>query len=168
MNMSDDAILTELPFGLPGRVYRSPMPFSSYDPLDRVWDGYKKQAIDVVVVLTEPQEYLVYAKMDLPDFYHSKGLDVIAAPIRDFSAPSDGSSYLDALTSVEQLLRSRKNVAVHCLAGVGRTGTFLACLAKRILGMDSQAAIDWVRQHIPGALESIRQESFVMNFEDPL
>jgi protein-tyrosine phosphatase len=50
------------------------------------------------------------------------------------------------------------------MAGVGRTGTFMACMAKRHLSLDGQAAIDWVRQFIPGALESPIQERFVLEF----
>ena len=43
-------------------------------------------------------------------------------------------------------------LVVHCHAGMGRTGLFLACLAQRALHMSPVEAIDWVRSYVPGAL----------------
>jgi hypothetical protein len=40
----------------------------------------------------------------------------------------------------------------------------LACLAKQTLGLDGAAAIQWVRQYIPGAVETDAQSQFVNEF----
>ena len=156
--------LTELPFGLPGKIYRSPMPFSPYDPLSAVWDAYRLAEVSLVVVLTEPQEYLVHAGRDLPAFYRSAGLKVLHHPIPDFQSPPDPTALEAAITSVLRHAREGGAAAVHCMAGIGRTGTFMACMAKRHLGLDGRAAIDWVRKFIPAALESPVQERFVLDF----
>ncbi|MBM3145805.1 MAG: hypothetical protein FJ010_12730 [Chloroflexi bacterium] len=158
-----DSLVTELPFGLEGKAYRSPMPFSMYDPLNEVWDAYLERSVDVVVVLTEPQEYLVHAHRDLSEFYHSAGMDVIRLPIQDFRTPQYLTELNTTLEAVENHLRAGRNVAIHCLAGLGRTGTFLACLASRILQIDGKNAIEWVRKHVPGALENPFQEQFVIS-----
>jgi hypothetical protein len=47
---------------------------------------------------------------------------------------------------------------------VGRTGIFLACLAKDALNLEGWDAIKWVRQSIPGAMENSYQEDFVLNY----
>jgi hypothetical protein len=39
--------LTELPFGLPGRVFRSPMPFGPYDLHGEVYDQFCEEQITV-------------------------------------------------------------------------------------------------------------------------
>jgi len=156
--------VTELPFGLEGKAYRSPMPFSDYDPLSEIWIAYQERGVDVVVVLTEPQEYLVRARRDLPAFYQSAGMDVIRLPIPDFSPPKDIDALNAALEKAEENLCKGRNIAVHCMAGLGRTGTFLACLAKRILNLDGEDAIEWVRKYIPGALENLAQEKFVIEY----
>ena len=56
--------LTEIPLKLPGKVYRSPMPFGPYDRLNQVWSLYQENNIRQVVVLVEKQEYLVQAHKD--------------------------------------------------------------------------------------------------------
>ena len=43
--------LTELPFGLPGRVFRSPMPFGPYDLHSEVYDSFCEEQIAVNVLL---------------------------------------------------------------------------------------------------------------------
>jgi atypical dual specificity phosphatase len=140
------------------------MPFSTYDRLGKVWQLYWQNGIKTVVVLTEPQEYLVHTRRDLPKFYQEEGLDTIHFPIPDFHPPEDPAAMDEVLSEVIERLQNRDRIAVHCMAGVGRTGTFLACLAKRHLHLDGQAAIDWVRQYIPDALENPEQEQFVLGF----
>ena len=156
-------MLTKLPFTFPGGVYRSPMPFSLYDRLD-TWQSYLEQDIDLVIVLVETQEFLVYALRDLPAYYRSNGLDVLHLPVPDFGVPSDLSEWENGITAVSNSANEGKNVVVHCLAGLGRTGVFMACLAKTTLGLSGDQAIRWVRESIPGALENVNQEEFVINY----
>lgn len=148
--------LTELPFGMPGRVFRSPMPYGDYDPEGRLLERYRDANVQAVVVLAEEQEMRELTGLDLTQRYRTAGMEVIWLPIPDFGIPT-----LDALRqAVERALdclRSGKNIAVHCRAGVGRTGLFLACLAQRAAGLDCRAAIAWVRQYLPGALEAPEQ-----------
>jgi protein-tyrosine phosphatase len=64
--------------------------------------------------------------------------------------------------------RAGKVIAIHCHAGIGRTGLFAACLAKAIFGLNGGAAVDWVRQAVPAAVESQAQYRFIEQFEfDP-
>ncbi len=156
-------MLIELPYSFPGRVFRSPMPFGPYDR-DGVWQSYLEQDIGLVIVLAEVQEYLVYARRDLPDFYRSQGLDVLHIPVSDFGIPDDLVAWEKGLEAAAQAGGDGENIAVHCLAGIGRTGVFLACLAKENLSFDGERAINWVRGAVPGAMENDYQEQFVKNY----
>jgi atypical dual specificity phosphatase len=157
-------MVIEIPFNFPGRIFRSPMPFSSFD-LDEAWAYYQREEIGLVVVLTEQQEYLVFSRRDLPEFYQENGLEVVHIPVPDFGIPEDLESWSQGLKTAVEAAKSGTNVAVHCLAGIGRTGTFLACLAKEYLNMDGNQAIIWVRESLPGAMENWQQEGFVSDFQ---
>ena len=43
--------LIELPFGFPGRIFRSPMPFGPYDLHGEAYDRFCEEQIAVIVLL---------------------------------------------------------------------------------------------------------------------
>jgi protein-tyrosine phosphatase len=152
--------LTRLPFSFPGDVYRSAMPYSSYDPRGDLVQEYKRKDVALVVMLTSDQESLRVTGYDLRSKYETDGFEVLYLPIPDFSVPE--IEELDkAVTDVLNHVRKGDSVAIHCHAGIGRTGMFLACLAKRGMGYSSDEALRWVREFIPGAVEVSEQEQLV-------
>lgn len=157
-------MLTELPFNFPGRVYGSAMPFGPFDRFHELWPLYLERDVELIVVLTEPAEYHVFAGMDLVSFYEGAGMDVIHVPIPDHGLPPDRKAFREAVREIVQQGHKGRSIAIHCLAGIGRTGTILACLARQNLGYSGRDAIHWVRKYIPNALENARQEQFVLNF----
>lgn len=152
--------LTRLPFSFPGDVYRSAMPYSSYDPRGDLVQEYKRKDVALVVMLTSDQESLRVTGYDLRSKYETDGFEVLYLPIPDFSVPE--IEELDkAVTDVLNHVRKGDSVAIHCHAGIGRTGMILACLAKRGMGYSSDEALRWVREFIPGAVEVSEQEQLV-------
>ena len=158
-------ILTELPYNLPGKVYRSPMPYSRmFDPDWRVMPNYRRVGVEVVVVLASWEEVLQKAGVDLKAEYARAGMDVIYLPSPDFGTP-DPEPFRQALDQALQAARQGRTLAIHCHAGLGRTGIFAACLAKGVLGLDGDQAFAWVRQYIPGAVENEKQIRFIREFD---
>jgi protein-tyrosine phosphatase len=157
-------MITEIPYSFDGKIFRSPMPFSSYDHKQETWALYLKNKINIIVLLTEKHEYLIHAGRDLIRLYKDNDIEVIHYPIKDYHIPEDRTGLDQVINQVILETDHKKNIAIHCMAGLGRTGIFLACLAKRQFNMTGKESISWVRQFVPNALENPLQESFVVDF----
>lgn len=83
------------------------------------------------------------------------GLLGLHLPVDDFHAPTT-IQMLDALAFLDDARATCTPVAVHCLAGQGRTGTVLAAYLIRG-GISAEQAIADVRAICPGAIEATPQ-----------
>ena len=84
-------------------------------------------------------------------------------PVRDFTPPSQEQigRMIDFIE--EQAVRNGRPVAVSCYAGIGRTGTVLACcLVSR--GASPADAINEVRRLRPGSIQTPEQEAAVYEY----
>ena len=155
--------LTLLPLGLPGKIFRSPMPFGYYDQTGQVYPAYKQNEIHTVVMLVPDAECWIYAGQDLRSLYQRDGMGVIYLPMKDYSG-TDIPLLSQSVDAALDLARAGKNLVIHCHAGLGRTGLFAACLARRQLGIDAREAIRWIRDLVPGSVESDVQERIIRDF----
>lgn len=79
-------------------------------------------------------------------------------PIQEHSKPSL-IQLIEAVNFIQERNNSGEAVLVHCLAGLGRTGTVLACYLIKKQGMQPEEAIDLVREKRPGSIERSQEES---------
>ena len=84
-------------------------------------------------------------------------------PVADFTAPTL-EQVEQALTSIDGFLEDGLPVAVHCRAGLGRTGTILACYLVA-QGSSATDAIRQVRMRRPGSIETPEQEAVIEEYE---
>jgi len=82
--------------------------------------------------------------------------------IQDMGVPAV-SSTASLCRSMENAMKGGGRVAVHCHAGLGRTGTILASMLVW-LGEEPATAIQRVRAHNRGYLQNAAQENFVHRF----
>ena len=115
--------MTELPFGLQGRIFRSPMPFGTYDQEGLLYRAYRDNDISVIVLLAEDEECKHKANRDLRALYTQDGLTVVHLPIVDFGVPNAGDLQAAVNATVREAQAGRA-IAIHCSAGIGRTGRF--------------------------------------------
>lgn len=139
------------------------MPYGSYDPGGEILPAYIAAQISSVVMLVGEAEIFRIIGRDLKSLYHSQGWRVLDLPVRDYEVPE-----MNLLRrTVSQALEAAGNgehLVVHCSAGLGRTGMFVACMAKQHYGMRGEQAIAWVRAALPHAVETEGQRQMVIDF----
>jgi protein-tyrosine phosphatase len=121
-------------------------------------------SVDILVSLLTPQEILDFDLSEEPDVCATHGIDYRSFPITDHSIPTSYTAVLDFATRLEQELKAGKAIAIHCLAGIGRSSLMAACVLV-IHGKSPIEAFDQIRQvrdcHVP---ETAIQFSWVESF----
>lgn len=120
----------------------------------------------VVCTLMEQDELHAYKVPDIGSFVTERGMAWFHMPIVDRNVPDRQFEMFWAYYGLRlrQILRSGGKVLLHCLGGLGRTGSIAARLLIE-LGMHPEDAITSVRRARPGAIENCRQEKYVRSIK---
>lgn len=157
-------IFKEIPLGLGGRLFVSPMPFGPYDPNNELLALYKKHRVQRAVVLVTEDEITAKCGKDLFRVYEESGIQYWHFPVADLTAPTKGSMRKTVVEVVKSLQTER--VVVHCNAGVGRTGVMTSCIVREINAWDGDDAMRLVKEHMHTDMTA-EQKRFVELFEGP-
>src|SRR5262245_42524430 len=115
----------------------------------------RAEGVDILVTLTEDP---------LPrTWIDGAGLMGVHVPIPDMDVPTV-AQVVQVMSVIDKAKSSNMGVAVHCLAGRGRTGTMLAAYFVE-KGMSAEKAIQKVRDLRPGSIEVPEQEVAIRAFE---
>lgn len=101
------------------------------------------------------------------DALREAGLRNIHLPIFDREAPSISQAYM-LVRRMQRLTDAGEVLAVHCKAGIGRTGTMLAAWLIREGGLSAQEAIARLRRINPSYVQTEAQEEFLARFEQDI
>ena len=143
---------------VPGRLAGCPAP-GVVNPIDYDLKVIQKMGVTGLITLTETdldQESLT-----------RHGLFNIHSPIFDREAPSIAQTHM-LLIKMERLMLKGEVLAVHCKAGLGRTGTLLAAWMIRDGGFASEEAVRRLRLIEPGFIQSDEQMDFLSRYEQDL
>lgn len=132
--------------------------------LDRIEDW----GATTILTLLQPEELELLKVEALPKKTHARALRWIHMPIEDGSVPTVAFEHLwkHNRNVLLNTLRSGKNLLVHCRGGLGRAGLVAARLLVE-LGYDPTDAVNTVREHRPGAIETNAQEEHVKTHRPP-
>uniref|UniRef100_UPI002608909B phosphatase domain-containing protein n=1 Tax=Acidocella sp. TaxID=50710 RepID=UPI002608909B len=138
-----------------GRLSATPMPGITTD-VDYDLELLKGVGVTTLITLTEK---------DFPqDVLARHGLKNVHLPIADRKAPTPAE--MDMLVvRMRELLDAGKVLAVHCLAGLGRTGTILAAYLVKEKGLSAQVALNQIRRFNRQFVQSDDQEDFLVEYE---
>ena len=110
-------------------------------------DWVVKQGVRSIVTMTENA---------LPESW-VKDVKYLHVPTEDLSAP-DMDKIDEAVEFINIRIQNDEPVMVHCAAGIGRTGTILACYLIKYQKHSAKDAIQKVRKERPGSIQSESQE----------
>lgn len=94
----------------------------------------------------------------------ASGLSVRHFPIDDFDVPTLEQT-AEFCRWVDARIAAGEPVAVHCFAGLGRTGTMIACWLVREAGATAGAILTRIRRIEPGFVQTPEQEAFIAVWE---
>lgn len=143
---------------VPGKLAGCPAPGVSA-PIDYDLSLLSRVGITRLITLTEEdldQETL-----------HRHELKNTHLPIIDREAPSIAQTHM-LLVRMQNCIAAGDILAVHCKAGLGRTGTILAAWLIRDGGLSADGAIARLRRIEPGFIQSAIQEDFLHRYEADL
>lgn len=125
--------------------------------LDAELDWLAQQGLNLIVCLEETQ---TVAPQRLP-----AGIEALHFPIRDMRVPEDPAGFASLVEQlIAQLRRPGLRIAVHCKAGLGRTGMLCACLLGRLEGLDATEAILRLRRLDVRFVQTVDQAEFVAGY----
>ncbi len=141
--------------GLAGRIGLTTLPQSDTD-IARLKDEY---AVDRLITLIEYK----YQATAIWQWAQQARIINEWFAINDFDVPTDMDAYVELIDGIVEALEDGETVAIHCLAGLGRTGMVAASILAA-LGKEPKEAIEAVREVRKGSVQTKAQEKFVKKF----
>jgi len=121
---------------------------------DEDLEWLRQNGVDVLLSLTEEPVRR--------DWVNNAGLLVVNEPMVDMEAPTQDQ--LDrCVLAIERANARKMGVAVHCGAGLGRTGVVLAAYLIH-KGASARDAIARIRKLRPGSIETSEQAEAIAEF----
>ncbi|MSP72613.1 MAG: hypothetical protein EXR76_10625 [Myxococcales bacterium] len=142
---------------LSGRLAGSGMPArGSKIFVKAAYEGLAAEGVRLVVSLLgePPAGYIQRAITEA-------GLDSLHFPIVDLGTPQDVEAFAALIDQVHERITEGTPTLVHCYAGIGRAGMFLAAYLARHGGFGPDAAIAELRRLRPSSIETHGQVDII-------
>ena len=104
------------------------------DWLEEEIAGWREAEVGTVVSLLEPHEVHELGLSSEARLCAQNGIEFLSLPIRDRGTPQGPDAAIRLIDDLVARLQGGTGVAIHCRAGIGRTGLVAGCILSR-LGM---------------------------------
>lgn len=146
----------------PHRIALMPRPRGGECLEDEV-AGWSAASIQVVVSLLEAHEVRELELRAQPALCQQRGIEFLHFPMADRGVPASEARLRELVGGLHERLQQGQAIAVHCRAGIGRTGLVAGCLLH-LLGVpnrdifhllsrsrgvampDTNAQVEWVER----------------------
>ena len=128
---------------------------------------WRDAGVEVVISLLEPRETDDYGVAKESTICETFGIEFLSFPIPDHGIPRSKEDVALLIDRIHASLVAGKAVAIHCYAGIGRTGIIAACVLSQIgipasdlfhvlrvsrgcIMPESYAQREWVKRFVAG------------------
>ncbi|WP_020558913.1 protein-tyrosine phosphatase family protein [Thiofilum flexile] len=94
--------------------------------------GFAHLGVSVIVSLLEPHEVVALGLQDEQALCTSHGIELLSYPIADRNVPESMLRTHIMISSLVDRLHKGESVAIHCRAGIGRTGLIAGCVLTQL------------------------------------
>ncbi|MCB1159242.1 MAG: isochorismatase family protein, partial [Leptospiraceae bacterium] len=105
----------------------------------------KENGVKAVLTMVTPAELEFYGVYNLEMKYREAGLDTLFLPVIDQGVPSY-HELEEILGWMQEKLKKGEKILVHCVGGLGRTGTIVACYLIKFFSLSVEEAVKRVRE----------------------
>ncbi len=120
--------------------------------------------VDLLISLIEGEEFARYGIDDLLLRAGALGIATRHVPIRDVSVPRTIDQIRNVVDEVVRAADDGMNVVIHCIGGLGRTGTVAGCVLGHLGWAPSDAFPVLAKLRGPNCPETEEQREFVRRY----
>ena len=152
---------------LHGKIWKKPDNFSWIIEGKLAGSAIPTSIDEVEWVIDQGVKSIVTIREEPLDTDYTNNVNYFHVHSNDMGVP-EFDDLVKTVNFIHDRIVNDEPVMVHCLAGLGRTGTILACYLIKYKKMSADEAIQKVRDERPGSIQSFSQEEIIFQFAKSL
>ena len=152
---------------LHGKIWKKPDNFSWIIEGKLAGSAIPTSIDEVEWVIDQGVKSIVTIREEPLDSDYTNNVNYLHVHSNDMGVP-EFDDLVKTVNFIHDRIVNDEPVMVHCLAGLGRTGTILSCYLIKYKKMSADDAIQKVRDERPGSIQSFSQEEIIFQFAKSL